>query len=225
MAVIESAGKKHAQVTELMPIRSSALVGAEAPGLIRKLPVFDLFDRAGNDVDDRKKSVGAVQGGTGPANNLHPLDYVDIHQEFISHHGLAENVIVNAVSVNQHQNPAVPVPQTPKAAHAHESVIAVISDIEAGHTAQNVAQVAVTKLLDLVPCDHRDRSRRIAGALHVLGGAVNLDVGQFFQTGFTQVFACLLGYRTGGYDEHGKQANNAERPKPPPRRNTTERAG
>src|ERR1700733_1731560 len=59
--------------------------------------------------------------------------------------------------------------------------------------------------------------------IKILRGAVNLDVGQFFQAGITQVFGCLLGYRTGGYDEHGKDANYAGRPKPPPRRSTTER--
>src|SRR5271163_4963 len=56
LTVVESAGEKHAQALKLMAISRSALIGAKASGLERKLPILYLLGGAGNDVNDREKS-------------------------------------------------------------------------------------------------------------------------------------------------------------------------
>src|ERR1700691_4547206 len=80
-----------------------------------------------------------------------------------------------------------------KAAHPDEAVIAVIGDIEAGHTAQDIGQSAIAEPLDLVGVDDSDRSRRIACVLHMLRGGINLDITQFFQAEIGQLLLCQLG--------------------------------
>src|SRR5207247_5448246 len=59
---------------------------------------------------------------------------------------------------------------------------------------QKVTQRALAILLDLVCSDYCDRRRRVRGALHMLGGTVNLDVGQFLKAGFRKIPG-LLGDR------------------------------
>jgi hypothetical protein len=159
-----------------MAVSSSALVSAEAARLKRKFPILHLFRSTRDDIDDRKKSVGAIERRTGTADNLHSFDHVYVDQKLVAQHGLAENVIVAAMAVDQYQNAAVPIAQSPKAAYAHEGVIAIVGDVEARHAAQNVGQVAIAVFLDFVGSDNRDRGRRLAGALHVLRRAINLDV-------------------------------------------------
>src|SRR5277367_4794797 len=186
LAVVKRAREQHSQTLKLMAIGRSALVGAKASRLKRKFPILHLFLRPSDDVDDREKSVRAIEGRTGPAHNLYSFDHVHVHQKLISQHRLPKNVIVDAMAVDQYQNPAVPISQPSKAAYANEGVIAVVGDVEAGHTAQDVGEVTIAVLLDLVRSDDSDRSRRLTGALHMLRSAINLNVGQFFQAGFTQ---------------------------------------
>ena len=104
------------------------------------------------------------------------------------------------MAVDQHQNAVVRVSQTSETAHSNEAVIAIVGDVEAAHALQNVGQRAVAILLDLVRRDYRDRRGRIAGALQVLRGAVNLYVPQFFQARFPEVLRLFLG--GGGYRKH-----------------------
>src|SRR5580692_2903370 len=121
-----------------MSISRSALVGAETSRLKRKFPILYLFRRTGDYIDHCEKSVRAIERRTGSAHNLHPLDHVHIHQKLMPQHCLPENIVVTAMAVDQHKDPAVPVAQSPKAPHPDKGVIAIVGDIKAGHTAQDV---------------------------------------------------------------------------------------
>src|SRR5580698_10009928 len=164
-----------------MAISRSAFVSAKASSLKGKFPIFDLLGTAGDDVDDGKKRIRAIEGRTGAKNNLHPFDHVYVDQEFISHHGLAKNVVINAMAVNQNQDAAVPVPQPAKSAYSDKGVIAIIGDIKAGHAAQNVSQIAIAIFLNFIGGNDGYRGGRVVHALHVLRGAVNLNVAEFLQ--------------------------------------------
>ena len=84
-----------------------------------------------------------------------------------AYQGVSKNVIVDSVPVDQQQNAAVPVSQPSEAAHAHECVIAVVGDVKATHTAQNVGQRAVSVFLDFVRGNHADRGEHIVHSLGV----------------------------------------------------------
>src|SRR6266852_7260357 len=181
LAVVEGAGEQHVHPFVPAAVTGPSLVGTKAGRLERKLHTCELRGLAGDNVHHRKEGIAAVEGRTGAADDFHTLNKVHVHGKFRPQHGLFVNIVVNAVTVHQQQNAIVVVSQPLEAAHSQVAIVAVVGDVEAAHTAQDVGQSAVTVLLDLVCSDYRYRRGGFADALHVLGRAVDLNVGQVLQ--------------------------------------------
>ena len=84
-AVIELLAKAHA--SELCVKASTAQRNLTS----LKLPTF-----FGNDVDDAEKGAGAIQRGSGTANNFYSIDKIDIERKIAAGGSLLVDAVVNA---------------------------------------------------------------------------------------------------------------------------------
>lgn len=137
-------------------ITGAAVVGAKAGRRERDFHAFQLRCFARDHVDDREEGVGAVEGRTGAADDFDALDQVHIDEKLCPEVGLAENVVVDLMAVDQNQDAIVGISQAPKAAHANEAVVAIVGDVETADAFQDIGERAIAIFLDFVRRDYRD---------------------------------------------------------------------
>jgi hypothetical protein len=142
---------------------------------------------AGDHVDHGEEGVGAVERRTGATDDLDALDHVDIDEKFGAEVGLAENVVIDAVAVDEDEQAIVGIAEAAKAAYADETVVAIVGDVEAADGFENVGERAIAVFLYFVGGDYRDGGWGVAGVLHALGGGVDGDVHKVFEVELGEV--------------------------------------
>src|SRR5580765_2708377 len=183
VAIVISARNEEAEsVGELLANGDSAFVRIVRAIVERTLGAIDLFSFARNDIDDSEKGVVAVEDRAGAANDLDPIDEIDVEDEGCFNVGAVSQIIVHAVSVYQQQHSAVEISKA-DSSDPEECVIAVVRDAESRHAAQKVREGSVTELFDLVRC-HDGYGRRGFGRFL-------LDFGCSVYFGNIQVHECL----------------------------------
>ena len=111
LAVVESAGEQRFQsVVKAVAIAHSAFVGIPASRFGGKFEGIQIAAPLGDHVDDRGKCARAIDRGIRSPNNLNALDQIDIDREFRSHIGSVENVVVDAMAIQQEENARVVIP-------------------------------------------------------------------------------------------------------------------
>lgn len=151
------------------------LVGAMAGKLARRFKPVDVVPALGDDADDAEHGIAAVNGGTGTAHDLDPVDEVHVDHAFRADGSLVVHRIVEAVAVQQQQHAAVVVARPAGTPHAQIRIRTVIGDVHATHASQNIGQRTVAISLDVRGRDDGHGGRCLDGFLGELAGAVNLD--------------------------------------------------
>jgi hypothetical protein len=96
-----------------MAVSRPAFVSVKTGGFARDLAAVPphVAPFARDHVDHPKKSVVAVKDRPGPANDFNPVDQIDIQNKFRPDRAAVGKIIVDAVAINQDQNPAVEIPR------------------------------------------------------------------------------------------------------------------
>ncbi len=137
------------------------------------VPLSDVA-RPGDHVDHGEERAVAVERRGGPADDLHALEVGRVEPELGADLRLAEHVVVDAVAVDEQQDPAVVVARLAEAARADEAEVAIVGDVDPADAAQNVGQRPVAVAVDLLRGDERHRGRRFDRGLQPLGRAKDL---------------------------------------------------
>ena len=106
---------------------------------------------------------------------------------------MAEDVVVDAMTIDENEQAVVGVAETSEAAHAGKAVVAIVGDVEAANAFENVGERAEAIFLDFVGGDDGDGRWSVAGALHAFGGGVDGDVHEVFEVEFGEVLLSGLG--------------------------------
>ena len=148
---------------------------AERAHVERERPAAERGAALGDDVDHGEEGAVAVDRGCRAADDLDALEGRRIHPELGADLGLAEDVVVDAVAVDEQQDAAVVVAGLAEATDAQQAEVAVVADVHAADAAEDVGQRPVAEAGDLVSGDERHRRRRLGHRLQALGGAVDLS--------------------------------------------------
>ncbi len=121
-----------------------------------------------DDVHHREERAVAVERRRRAADDLHAFERGRIETELRADFRLAEDVVVDAMAVDQEQNPAVVVARLAEPARAEEAEIAIVAHVHAAHTLQDVGKRPVAVTGDVLGGDERDRCRRFGHRLAAL---------------------------------------------------------
>ena len=163
-AVLERAGE--AEIT-LLDIAGAGVILNNGVQLNGASPLVGHL--AGNHIDHPANGIGSVKGGHGTAHHLNPLNTLQGRQPVLLETGAA--VGTGFASGNPfaiHQNQGIRRRHT-----AHDNIRAAITGTPTGNNhpgniAQGIGGILVVALLNLLPVNHADGSRRI---FHLLSEA------------------------------------------------------
>src|SRR5579862_3233295 len=125
----------------------------------------------GDDVNDAKKGARYVKGGIWAADNLHPVDQVNVNGEVRSYEGLIVDIVIDPVTIHQQQDARVVVAGATKSTYPHIVIASIVSYIKSGHVTKDVCDVAVPVSFNLIYSDNCDGGGGGADLLLILGRA------------------------------------------------------
>jgi hypothetical protein len=132
-----------------------------------QLGALELLSGPGDHVHHREEGAGAVNGGGGAADDLHPVDGVHGDDGLGADAGLIVDIVVDPVAVLEEKDPGVIVSGTPEAPDADVAVVPVVSGEEPTDAAQDLGQVPIPVALDLLGADDGDGGGGFGGLLFV----------------------------------------------------------
>ena len=151
----------------LVPVRHLPVQGGVAGHAGRQLGALQLPSGPGDHVHDREEGVGAVDGGGGAADDLHPVNGVHGDDRFGADAGLIVDIVVDPVSVLEQEDAGVVISGTPEPPDADIAVVAVVGGEEPADAAQDIGEGAVAVTLDLLGADDGDGGGGFGGLLFV----------------------------------------------------------
>src|ERR1039458_74057 len=146
-----------------MSIADSALVGVERGSLGGEFQAIYILSVPGNDIDCGKKRVTAKERRSRSANNLYPLNHLDIDRKLGSNHCFVVDVVIQSMTVDKQQDSRVVISRPGESPDPATAVVPVVGYIEAANGSENIGKGAVTVFLNLGGSNHRHRGRGIPG--------------------------------------------------------------
>src|SRR6185437_12147911 len=139
-------------VGELFANRRAAGIAVETAVGGRGFHAVDLFALARNDIDNAEKGVVAVEHRARAANDFHAVDQVEIQDESGVDERAVVQVVIDAMAVHQEQNAAVEIAEV-HAARAEKLIVAVVGNVKALDTFEQIAERPPAVTLDLIGGD------------------------------------------------------------------------
>src|SRR5512146_152317 len=137
-AGVVSAGEQQFERLKLLAVGDPSLVAIEAARLGGQFRPLHLCSSFRDHVDYGEKGVGTVKGRNGTADDLYPVNEINIEDELCSQVGPIVHVVIQAVPIHEQQNAGVVISRPIETAYTHVAVVAVVSNVEAAHAAQYV---------------------------------------------------------------------------------------
>ena len=153
-----------------------------------------------DDVDHPEKGTAAVHGGPGPADNLHPLDEVNVHDRAALDERAFGQAVVDALAVHEEEQPRVVVTRPAEPTGAEVGVVPVVGNVEPADAPEDVGQRLVSETPDLFPVHDGHGSRGVRGELGAFGSgsdALDLHLKEVLEAELGQVGGIRVGRSNG----------------------------
>jgi hypothetical protein len=129
---------------------------------------------ARDEVDDAGEGARAVQERSRAADDLDPIDVVEVDAAVAADVRAVEQVVVQRLTVGEHEQPIAVVVGLAQAANTGRSVGVIVREVESADAAERLGDGGITEGAELLAVDDRDRARRVLDALCEAGGGGDL---------------------------------------------------